>query len=112
MGKMKELDIDQQDAAEVTQQDAAEVTQQDEELDIGEYTIKDPTVADCPDLFEMMVGGDAPEIPIVIKNMLRTCVFKGGSQEPVGDDVIHIPLKYVKMMVRDLTERVGINEKK
>ena len=98
MGKMKQLEI--------------ALEEQNERVVIGAYEVKNPTVADVPELFELMTGGEVPEMSIVIKNMLKTCVFSIGEPEPIGDEISNVPLADVKEMVALLTVRVGLNAKK
>lgn len=79
---------------------------------VGNYQVKEPTVEDVPDMFELMTGGQV-EVQVVIQSMLNNCVFAKGSNTPLGlAGVKTLPLRCVRDLVEELTEMTGLNEKK
>ena len=86
---------------------------EDGKLIFGDYEIKVPTIGDVPELFDVIIGaGGENELPVIIKNMVKACVFKSGSSTPIADEMSNLPVRDVKAMVPILTEMVDFNGKK
>jgi len=74
------------------------------------YEVREPTVGDVPELFELMTGGDNTNLNQVIASMIRNCVFLNG--QPVGENLKAMPLKTVRKIVAELTQMSGLNDEK
>lgn len=74
------------------------------------YEVREPTVGDVPELFELMTGGEGANLNTVVASMIKNCVFKDG--KPVGDGIKQMPIKLVRAIVVELTAMSGLNDEK
>lgn len=77
---------------------------------VNGYELREPTVGDVPELFDMMVGGEGNDMKSVVHSLIRNCVFKEGV--PLGDDYKTIPIRDMRELVTELLKMTGLDSEK